>query len=94
MSSYYPTYVKTILKTGAILHLLTLALGTCIALARFNHIKKDGRPRRRFYKAGKFDSLLQVRDERHREIVRPFLNVQPGDLSDHLFEPLVAKKVD
>ena len=95
MSSYhYPAPVKSLLKTGAILHLLTMAMGFTLAVVRFTQIRKNGKPRRRTYKTGKMDALLMVRDERHHEMVRPALDKQPAYLSERLFEPLVVKRID
>ena len=94
MSHRYPTYVKTVMKTGAIVHLLVLAMGLTLGMVRYYQVRKNERPRRRFYKAGKFDSFLQIRDERHRELVRPILDAQPGDLSKSIFQPLKVKNLD
>lgn len=94
MSSHYPPYVKTLMKTSGIVHLLFLAMTLTYGMVRYNVVLKNERPRRRFYKAGKFDSFLQVRDERHREIIRPLLDSQPADVSYHLFKPFVSKPLN
>ncbi|OMJ74990.1 hypothetical protein SteCoe_25947 [Stentor coeruleus] len=92
MSSYhYPTYIKTLMKTGAILHLLCMAMGFSLFAVRANQLRRHGRPRRRQYKAGKFDSMLMVRDEYHREMIRPILDAQPAYLSKSIFQALVKK---
>lgn len=94
MSFYYPPYVKTVLKTGAILHLISTALGLFLVAQRMTAIRRYGKPRRKGYRAGRMDSLLMVRDERHREIIRPMLDLQPADLRKTLFKPFITKDLD
>jgi hypothetical protein len=91
---HYPPYVKTFLKTGAILHLLLFATGSLLVAVRLTHIRRNGRGRRQFYKAGKFDSALQVRDERHREVIRPLMILEPADISSRVFEHFAEKRLD
>lgn len=92
MSSYhYPTYIKTLMKTGAILHMLCMAMGFSLFAVRASHLRRNGKPRRRHYKAGKLDSMLMVRDEYHREVVRPVLDAQPAFLSKSIFQALISK---
>jgi hypothetical protein len=69
-------------------------MGLTLVMVRFTQIRKNGKPRRRHYKTGKLDAMLLVRDERHRELIRPLLDAQPAYLSQNLFQPLVNKKLD
>jgi len=78
--THYPPYLKTVLKAGAITHLLFLSACMTMAWVRQRETLKNSRPRRRFHKAGRFDSMLQVRDERQREVIRPILDWQPNDM--------------
>jgi len=94
MSFYYPPYIKTVLKTGAIIHLITTALGLYLVANRLTALRRYGKPRRRGYKLGKWGMLLSVRDERHRELIRPLLDYQPGLPRQSIFKPFVAKDLD
>lgn len=87
MSFYYPPYIKTVLKTGAIVHLLSTALGLFIVGTRLTTLIRHDRPKRRPYKQGKMGLTLTTRDQRHREVVRPLLDSQPAKTSDTLFKP-------
>lgn len=94
MSSYYPPYIKTVLKTGAIIHLISTALGLFLVANRLTAIRRYGKPRRRGYKQGKWGLFLSVRDERHRELIRPLLDYQPAVRRESIFKPLVEKNLD
>lgn len=87
MSYYYPPVIKTVLKTGAIVHLLTTALGLFLAGTRVTTLIRNDRPRRRAYKQGKMGLALSTRDQRHREVIRPLLDSQPAKTSESLFRP-------
>lgn len=94
MSSHYPPYIKTVLKTGAIVHLLVFFMGLSFGTVRYFYISRNGRPQRRYQWAGLFDSQLQVRDQRHRELIRPLLEGQFHNQTTHIIDPLIHKRLD
>jgi hypothetical protein len=76
--THYPPYIKTVLKAGAIFHLMFMGSMMMMGWGRYRELWKNSKPRRRAYKAGKFDFMLQGRDEYAREVIRPALNWQPN----------------
>ncbi|CAG9323678.1 unnamed protein product [Blepharisma stoltei] len=76
--THYPSYLKTVLKAGSIVSLLYWALCLNIGWVHHRELAKNSRVRRRFVKAGGFDSFLQMRDEYHKHQVRPMLDFQPN----------------
>jgi len=76
--THYPPYIKTVLKAGAIFHLMFIGAALMMGWGKYRETWKNSHPRRRAYKAGRFDFWLQGRDEYSREIVRPALNWQPN----------------
>lgn len=76
--THYPPYIKTVLKAGAIFHLMFFSAVLLMGWGRYRELWKNSHPKRRPYKAGKFDFWLQMRDEYAREIERPALNWQPN----------------
>jgi hypothetical protein len=89
--THYPSYIKTIHKAGAIFHLMFLAGGMFLGWTRTREYWKNSRPKRNWYRAGKFDANLQVRDQRAREVWRRQLDWQPNDARDPLTEYKVCK---
>ena len=87
--THYPTYIKTVLKAGAIFHLMFTAGCLFTGWSRTRDQWKNSRPKRRFYRAGKFDSMIQMRNEHFREVTRPQLMWQPNDF----YENIVARRV-
>lgn len=77
--THYPSYLKTMLKSGAIVHLLFVSVCLSLGWVKHRELSKNSKPRRRFLRAGIFDSNLQMRDEYQREIIRPSLDWQPND---------------
>ena len=76
--TYYPPYIKTVLKAGAIFHLMFCGAMLLLGWGRHRELWRNDHPKRRPHKAGKFDYMLQVRDERFHELGRPVLDWQPN----------------
>jgi hypothetical protein len=91
VQTHYPAALKTMLKGGPIAHLLFFAGAMLYGWTRNREYLKNSRPKRRFYRAGPFDSYMQVRDEFHREMVRPALDWQPNDLLSSQSKKLLNK---
>mmetsp|Transcript_2130 Transcript_2130/g.5284 ORF Transcript_2130/g.5284 Transcript_2130/m.5284 type:complete len:93 (-) Transcript_2130:1837-2115(-) len=79
VQTHYPAPLKTILKGGAIAHLLFIAGAMLTGWTRQREYIKNAKPRRKFYRAGPVETYYQVRDERFRESIRPLLDWQPND---------------
>lgn len=78
MRTHYPAYIKTVLKAGPVFHLMFSGAMLLLAWGKTREYWRNDHPKRRAWKAGRFDFMLQMRDEKFHELGRPVLDWQPN----------------
>jgi hypothetical protein len=78
--THYPPYIKTVLKAGAVFHLLFSAQCIMTGISRSRELWKNSKTKRKLSRASRFENHLQTRDEHIREVVRPALDWQPNSV--------------
>lgn len=78
--THYPSYIKTVLKAGAVFHLMFSAQCIMTGTCRTRELMKNSKCPRRLSRASRFENHLQYRDEHTREAVRPVLDWQPNSI--------------